>query len=270
MLSILEDSGYLPRLATLVDKVLSYVGLNGRAVIPIILGFGCVTMATITTRILGSKRERTIATTILQLAIPCSAQLGVIATLLAAAKPEITLIYVFIIFTFLTLIGTILNKFIKGESSPLIIDLPPMRLPKVINVAKKTYYRSFGFMKEAAPWFFFGALLISIMQITGALKVAISMMDPLVVHWLKLPSETAIAFVMGLVRRDFGAAGLYGLPLSSYQILVAIVTLTLFVPCVTSLIVMFKERGTKEGLIIWMGSLIFAFFIGGVVAQIFL
>ncbi len=269
-LSLLEDSGYLPRLATLVDKLLSYIGLNGRAVIPIILGFGCVTMATITTRILGSKRERTIATTILQLAIPCSAQLGVIATLLASVDSKITIIYIIIIFIFLTLTGTILNKFIKGESTPLIIDLPPMRLPRPINVLKKTYYRSYGFMKEASPWFFFGALIISIMQITGALDIAIKILNPLVVSWLKLPEHSAIAFVMGLVRRDFGAAGLYGLPLSSYQVLVAIITLTLFVPCVTSLIVMFKERGPKEGLIIWISSLTFAFFIGGIIAQIFL
>jgi len=270
MLSILEDSGYLPRLATLVDKLLSYIGLNGRAIIPIILGFGCVTMATITTRILGSKRERTIATTILQLAIPCSAQLGVIATLLASVNSKVTIIYIIIIFIFLTLTGTILNKFIKGESTPLIIDLPPMRLPRPINVFKKTYYRSYGFMKEASPWFFFGALIISIMQITGALDIAIKILNPLVVKWLKLPEHTAIAFVMGLVRRDFGAAGLYGLPLSSYQVLVAIITLTLFVPCVTSLIVMFKERGPKEGIIIWFSSLTFAFFIGGIIAQIFL
>jgi ferrous iron transport protein B len=246
------------------------MGLNGRAVIPIILGFGCVTMATITTRILGSKRERTIATTILQLAIPCSAQLGVIATLLAATKTEITVIYVFIIFAFLAIIGTVLNKFIKGESSPLIIDLPQMRLPKAANVLKKTYYRSFGFMKEASPWFFFGAMFISIMQVTGLLNIAIDILHPLVVHWLKLPGETSVAFVMGLVRRDFGAAGLYGLHLSSYQVLVAIVTLTLFVPCVTSLIIMFKERGSKEGIIIWIGSITLAFFVGGVVAQIFL
>jgi ferrous iron transport protein B len=270
MLSILEDSGYLPRLAALVDKILGYAGLNGRAVIPIILGFGCVTMATITTRILGSSRERTIATTILQLAIPCSAQLGVIAMLLASAKIEITLIYVLIIFLFLAILGTLLNKFMKGEPSPLIIDLPQIRVPRIKNVIKKTQYRSVDFMKEATPWFLFGALFISILQITGVLEAMISFLYPIVVHWLKLPAEAAIAFVMGLVRRDFGVAGLNNLPLNEYQILVAIVVLTLFVPCVTSLIIMFKERGSKQGIVIWSGSLILAFFVGGIVAQIFL
>jgi ferrous iron transport protein B len=270
MLSLLEDSGYLPRLATLVDKMLNYVGLNGRAVIPIILGFGCVTMATITTRILGSKRERTIATTILQLAIPCSAQLGIIAMLLASARIEITIIYVTVIFSFLTILGTLLNKFLKGEPTPLMIDLPQIRLPRIKNVIKKTHFRSFAFMKEALPWFFFGALFISILQMTGVLEAMISFLYPAVVHWLKLPAETAVAFVIGLVRRDFGAVGIHNLPLTEYQTLVSIIVLTLFVPCVTSLIIMFKERGAKEGMAIWTGSLLLAFFVGGIVAQIFL
>jgi len=270
MLSLLEDSGYLPRFAALVDKLLNYIGLNGKAIIPIILGFGCVTMATVTTRILSSKRERTIATTILQLAIPCSAQLGVIAMLLASAKIEITIIYVTIIFSFLAILGTLLNKFLKGESTPLIIDLPQIRLPRIKNVMKKTYYKSFAFMKEASPWFFFGALFIGILQITGALKATIVFLHPIVVYWLKLPAETAVAFVMGLVRRDFGAAGLYNLPLNEYQTLISLVVITLFVPCITSIIVMFKERGLHEGIAIWSGSLILAFFVGGITAQILL
>jgi ferrous iron transport protein B len=270
MLSFLEDTGYLPRLAALVDKLLNYVGLNGRAVIPIIVGFGCVTMATITTRILSSNRERTITTTILQLAIPCSAQLGVIAMLLASAKVEITIIYIIIIFLFLAILGTLLNKFLKGESTPLMIDLPQIRLPRIKNIIQKTEYRAFAFMKEALPWFFFGALFISILQVTGALKATINFLYPVVVVWLKLPAETAVAFVMGLVRRDFGAAGLGNLPLNEYQILVSIIVLTLFVPCVTSLIIMFKERGARQGIVIWVGSLVLAFFVGGIVAQIVL
>jgi ferrous iron transport protein B len=268
MLSLLEDSGYLPRIATLVDKLLSYMGLNGRAVIPIILGFGCVTMATITTRMLGSKRERTIATTILQLAIPCSAQLGVIATLLARTSLKITIIYTVIIFIFLALVGTIMSKFIRGETTPLLIDLPQMRIPRPKNVFKKTLLRSYGFMKEASPWFLFGAITISVLQISGALESIIDFIHPIVVHWLKLPREAGIALVMGLVRRDFGAAGLYDLNLAPYQILIALITLTLFVPCVTSLIIMFKERGMKEGILIWIASLSLAFLLGGIIAQI--
>jgi ferrous iron transport protein B len=267
-LSMLEDSGYLPRIATLVDRALRIIGLNGRAVIPLILGFGCVTMATITTRLLGTQREKTIATTILQLAIPCSAQLGVIAALLAAAGVTATLIYVGIIFTFLVLVGTILDRSLPGRPSPLLLDLPPMRLPRWNNVMQKTFYKTYFFMKEASPWFFVGALVVSVLQVTGALDVIQTALQPIVVTWLKLPREAATAFVMGLVRRDFGAAGLYSMALSPFQVVAALVTITLFVPCIASLIVMLKERGAREGLIIWIGSLALAIGIGGLVAQI--
>ncbi len=266
-LSILEDSGYLPRLATLVDRLLRFIGLNGRAIIPLILGFGCVTVATITTRLLNTQREKTIATAILQLAIPCSAQLGVIAALLATAGIEATLIYTSIIFTFLVAVGTILNKRLPGEASPLLLDLPPLRIPRIDNILKKTGYKTWFFMKEASPWFFIGALVVSVMQVTGALDVVQHALRPLVEGWLKLPAEASTAFVMGLVRRDFGAAGLYTMELSRFQIVAALTTITLFVPCIASLMVMFKERGIREGLTIWIGSLILALLVGGLTAQ---
>lgn len=265
-LAILEDSGYLPRLATLVDRSLNALGLNGRAVIPLILGFGCVTMATITTRLLGSEREKRIATSILQYAIPCSAQLAVIAALLAGAGLAATLIYAAVIFTVFIAIGTILDRILPGETSPLLLDLPPMRLPRLQNVMQKTWIRTFHFMKEATPWFFFGALAVSLLLVTGLLARWQELLAPVTTGWLKLPAESAAAFVMGLVRRDFGAAGLYDMALSPMQIVVALVTITLFVPCIASLMVMLKERGLREGGLIWVGSWFLAFGVGGLVA----
>ena len=269
-LAILEDSGYLPRLATLVDRSLTTIGLNGRAVIPLILGFGCVTMATITTRLLGSEREKRIATSILQFAIPCSAQLAVIAALLAGAGIKATLIYGGVIFAVFIAIGTILDKILPGETSPLLLDLPPMRIPRLGNVIQKTWVRTFHFMKEATPWFFVGALAVSLLLVTGLLQRWQDLLTPLTVGWLKLPAESSTAFVMGLVRRDFGAAGLYDMNLNPMQIVVALVTITLFVPCIASLMVMLKERGVKEGLTIWGGSWVLAFGVGGLVALLLL
>ncbi len=267
-LSLLEDSGYLPRLAALVDRSLNFLGLNGRAVIPLILGFGCVTSATITTRLLGSERERTIATTILQFAIPCSAQLAVIAALLAGAGFVPMLVYASVILAVLIGIGTILNKLLKGESAPLLIDLPPMRMPRPRNVLRKTSVRTYQFMKEATPWFFVGALAVGVLQITGLLVVWQRLLMPLTTGWLQLPPEAATTFVMGIVRRDFGAAGLYSMALGPMQVVVALVTITLFVPCIASLMVMLKERGLREGLIIWAGTWIAAFTVGGLVSQL--
>ncbi|MBI5476450.1 MAG: ferrous iron transport protein B [Ignavibacteriales bacterium] len=269
-LSLMEDSGYLPRLATMVDSTLNKIGLNGRAIIPLILGFGCVTSATITTRLLSSEREKTIATALLQFAIPCSAQIAVIAALLAGAGFLPMLVYTITILSVLIAIGTILNKTLKGESTPLLLDLPPMRLPRINNVMRKTMFRSYNFMKEASGWFFVGALAVGLAQSTGVLEFLTRGLKPLTTGWLQLPAEAATAFVMGVVRRDFGAAGLYHLSLSPMQITVALVTITLFVPCIASLMVMMKERGLKEGFIIWIGTWIVAFAIGGIVSHIVL
>jgi ferrous iron transport protein B len=267
VLSLMEDSGYLPRLATMVDRVLSYLGLNGRAVIPLILGFGCVTSATITTRLLTSEREKTIATAILQFVIPCSAQLAVIAALLAGAGPGPIVVYVGVILTVLIVIGTVLDKVLPGQSAPLLLDLPPMRLPRMDNVLRKTGVRTYYFMKEASGWFFIGALAVGVAQITGLLRLLERGLTPLVVYWLQLPAEASVAFIMGVVRRDFGAAGLYHMALSPMQVTIALIVITLFVPCIASLMVMLKERGWREGMIIWIGTWVVAFFVGGVVSH---
>ncbi len=266
-LSLMEDSGYLPRLATLVDRLMNAIGLNGRAVIPMILGFGCVTMATITTRILGSQRERTIATAVLGLAIPCSAQLGVIAGMLAGLGPEYVVIYTGVIIFVLGLVGKVLHRFLPGESTALLIDLPPLRLPRGENVLKKTVTKSYAFLKEAAPLFMLGALLVSVLQVTGLLEAIQDALAPVTQGILKLPPETATVFIMGLIRRDFGAAGLNDMVLGPAETLVALIVITLFVPCIASVIVMLKERGATEGALIWAGSWIAAFLVGGLVAH---
>lgn len=267
-LAIMEDSGYLPRLATLVDRGLNAVGLNGSAVIPLILGFGCVTMATITTRLLGNDREKRIATSILQFAIPCSAQLAVVAALLAGAGFGAVLIYSLTIFSVFVTIGTVLHRTLPGTATPLLIDLPPMRLPRLDNIIRKTAYRAYYFMKEATPWFFAGALGVGLLQVTGLLLLWQKSLAPLTTGWLQLPREAATAFVMGMVRRDFGAAGLYQLALAPYQIVVALVTITLFTPCIASLMVMVKERGPREAFIVWIGTWLVAFAVGGLLSQI--
>jgi len=266
-LALMEDSGYLPRLATLVDRSLNALGLNGAAIIPLILGFGCVTMATITTRLLGTEREKTIAAAILQFAIPCSAQLAVVAALLAGAGFAAMLIYSITIFIIFVAVGTILHRVLPGSATPLLIDLPPMRFPRLDNVARKTAYRSYYFMKEATPWFFAGALGVGLLQLTGLLTVWQDLLEPLTTRWLQLPREASTAFVMGMVRRDFGAAGLYHLSLSQYQIVVALVTITLFTPCIASFMVMMKERGWREAFTVWAGTWIVAFLVGGLLSQ---
>lgn len=267
-LSTLEDSGYLPRIAVLVDRALMRLGLNGRGIIPIILGFGCVTAATITTRLLGSNRERRIATFLLAMAIPCSAQLAVITSMLVRLGHGYTILYIILIGSILVLTGTALNWLLPGQPSDLFIDLPPLRWPQPVNILKKTATRASSFIQEAAPLFAGGALVIGILQVTGLLAALQNLLAPVTVNWLQLPKETATAFIMGFVRRDFGAAGLYSLPLTPAQSLVALTTITIFVPCIASALVIFKERGWREGVIIWPTILLLAFLIGGVISHI--
>ena len=166
-LSAFEDSGYLPRLAALTDRLLNKVGLNGRAIIPLILGFGCVTLATVVTRMLGSVRERRIAIFLLALAIPCSAQLGVIAGMLAGLGGTYLALYAVVIISVMAIVGTLLHHVLPGKSTDLLIDLPPLRIPRINNVLKKTFTKSFSFLKEATPLFAIGAFLISVMELTG-------------------------------------------------------------------------------------------------------
>ncbi len=262
-MAVLEDSGYLPRLAVLTDNILNKIGLNGRAVIPLLLGFGCGAMGTITTRILGSKKERTIATALIGITIPCAAQQAIIIAMVAAIGGlKIWLVYLGCIFAVMVLTGTALDRMIPGKATDLIIDLPPMRVPLLFNTFNKTFFRITHFLGEAVPVFAIGSVIISILSMTGFLNWLQNVLAPVIVNFLQLPAEFSNIFIMGMIRRDFASVGLLGMAgleestavLSDLQILVAAVVVTLFVPCLATLIVIYKERGLKEASLLWIGT----------------
>jgi ferrous iron transport protein B len=270
--ALLEDSGYLPRLAVLCDRFFNKIGLNGKAIIPILLGFGCVTMAIISSRMLTSKKERIIAIAILALTVPCSAQFGIIIALLAATStPWAWAVYLITIISIMILVSMVLNKYLPGESSGLILDLPPMRLPGLVNIIEKALHKTWQFILEAGPLFVLGTFILSVLSLTGSLDKIQEWLSPLVVNFLNLPKETANAFIMGLIRRDFGAAGLATMAgiggaeaiMTPIQTVVSIVVITLFVPCLAAVLVMFKERGLLETSLLWGFSIVLAFLVGG-------
>lgn len=263
LLAILEDSGYLPRIAVLTDRALSFVGLNGRAIIPLILGLGCVTMGTLTTRILTSARERKIATALMAIAVPCTAQLAVITALMARTPLIYSSIYVVFLILVFGVVGAALSAFTPGQSTDLLIDLPILRMPRPSNVIKKTSRKVWEFMKEVTLFFVIGSLIISTLQVTGALDWLIVALAPLVTGWMGLPAEAATAFVMGFIRRDFGATGFFKMNLTNAQLLVGMSAITLFVPCIASAVVILKERGWAYFLFIFVFSTGLAFFLGG-------
>jgi ferrous iron transport protein B len=262
---LLEDSGYFARLAVLANRLFKLIGLNGRAVLPMVLGLGCVTMATLTTRILHSPRERLIAIFLMALAIPCSAQLGVVLGMLGGISFSATLVWVASMVGVLMLAGLLAARLIPGRRIPLVTEMPPTRLPLLGNVAKKTVGRLKWYLVEVIPLFLFGTLIMFALDRVGALPAIIRAGEPLVSGWLGLPREASAAFVMGFLRRDFGATGLFALSgqLSPIQAVVGMVTITLFVPCIASVMMIVKEQGLKIAAAMLALIIPFAFLVGG-------
>ena len=264
---LLEDSGYLPRLAVMVNKVFKIMGLNGKAVLPMILGLGCDTMATLTTRILETKKEKILVTLLLALGVPCSAQLGVILGLVAGLSGLATIIWLGTLLAVMLLVGYLAAKVIPGEPSDFVLELPPIRVPQLSNILVKTLARVQWYLKEAVPLFILGTFILFISHKVGALAYIQQLTDPIVVHFLGLPSRAAEAFVIGFLRRDYGAAGLFMLAkeglLDPIQIVVSLTVMTLFVPCIANFFMMVKERGMKIALYMVAFIFPFAFGVGG-------
>jgi ferrous iron transport protein B len=266
--SLLEDSGYLPRLAVMVNKVFKIMGLNGKAVLPMILGLGCDTMATLTTRILETKKERILVTLLLALGVPCSAQLGVILGLIAGLSGLATAIWLGTIVAVMLFVGYLAAKAIPGDPSDFVLELPPIRVPQLTNILVKTLARVQWYLKEAVPLFILGTFILFVGHKVGALEYVQKLTDPVVVGVLGLPSKAAEAFVIGFLRRDYGAAGLFMLAkegmLDPIQIVVSLTVITLFVPCIANFFMMVKERGLKAALYMVAFIFPFAFGVGGV------
>lgn len=245
--SILEDSGYFPRLALLIDRGFKRIGLSGRAVIPMVLGFACDTMATMVTRTLETKRERVLATILLALAIPCSAQLGVILGVLAVSKLAL-IVWGLTTFLVFILVGFVGAKLLPGAPASFHMEIPPLRLPRLSNVLVKTYSRMHWYFREVLPLFLLASVLLWLGDLTGVFQLLVAGLAP-VVNALGLPADSASMFLFGFFRRDYGAAGLFEMSrlglLNARQLTVAAVTLTLFVPCVAQFLMMIRERGAR-------------------------
>ncbi len=265
--SLLEDSGYLPRLAVMVNRIFKLMGLNGKAVLPMILGLGCDTMATLTTRILETNKERILVTLLLALGVPCSAQLGVILGLIAGLSSLATAIWLGTLLAVMLLIGYLAAKVVPGEPSDFVLELPPIRVPQLTNILIKTAARVQWYLKEAVPLFILGTFILFVGHKVGALNYIQRLTDPIVVNFLGLPSKAAEAFVIGFLRRDYGAAGLFMLAkegaLDPVQIVVSLTVMTLFVPCIANFFMMVKERGMKAAVIMVLFIFPFAFGVGG-------
>jgi ferrous iron transport protein B len=245
----LEDSGYVPRLAIFGDRLFRAMGLNGKAVLPMVLGLGCDTMATMTTRILGTPKERLIAVVLLALGVPCSAQLAAILGILGGISFAALLTLFGVVLLQMLVVGFLAARVLPGDRTEFMLELPPLRMPRLGNVVHKTLLRVRWYLGEAVPLFLIGTALLFTLDRTGGLIWLTEATRPVVTGWLGLPARTAEVFVMGFLRRDYGAAGLFDMAhdggLTALQAVVALTVMTLFMPCVANLLMIARERGAR-------------------------
>ncbi len=264
---VLEDSGYLPRLGVMLDRTFRRMGLNGKAVLPLVLGLGCVTMATVSTRMLDTRRERLQATLLLALAIPCSAQLGVMLGMISATGVVGISIWLGVVVGSLLAVGWLAGRLLPGEGSDFILELPPMRRPSALAVLTKTAARVEWYLREVIPVFVLGTAVLFVLDEIGLLARLEDLLSPIVVSWLGLPAAATGVLLIGFLRRDYGAAGLFALAtagaLTAQQTLVSLVVITLFIPCIASLLMIVREHGVKVALAMLGTVLAIVLLVGG-------
>jgi ferrous iron transport protein B len=228
------------------------MGLNGKAVLPMVLGLGCDTMATMTTRILATPKERLIAILLLALGIPCSAQLATILGILGGISFGALLTLFGVVMAQMFVVGWLAARVVPGERSDFILELPPLRMPQLANLLTKTRLRVWWYLGEAVPLFLAGTVLLFALDRLHLLGAVVAAGRPVVTGLLGLPESTAEIFVMGFLRRDYGAAGLFQLAgagqLSSVQAVVALTVMTLFIPCIANFLMIVRERGPRVAL----------------------
>ncbi len=266
---ILEDSGYLPRLSVLLDRALRKIGLNGKGILPLVLGFSCITMAILATRMLETKRERYIATLLLVLGLPCAPLLAVMLVLLAGMSIWASVTVFGVILSQIIIIGFILGKILPGGRSDFILELPPIRIPKFQALIKKTIWRIWWFVKEAVPLFLLATFILFLLEKVGTLDLIERAGKPIMTGFLGLPTESVQVVIMTLIRRESGAAllkeysdsGLFG----GVEVVVCLLVLTFLSPCVNAVLVMLKERGVKGTLSIMAFVTSYALLVGATV-----
>ncbi|MFH1505325.1 MAG: nucleoside recognition domain-containing protein, partial [Candidatus Omnitrophota bacterium] len=275
MFNILEDIGYIPNLCVLTKKVFEKVGLSGNAIMPLVLGFGCKTMATLSTKSLRSKKERYISIYLIAFAIPCAAQMGLNMSILGRMGFRAFVIAFSTLALVETLAGLILNKILaKEKKSNFIQELPAIRLPSVKAVLRKTYFRLYEFLKEALPVFVIAAAALFFIDKIGILDVAKNILSPVMKGFLGLPAQMVDALILCMARHEAAAGMIIKMvergELNYVQCIVAVTITTMFVPCFANIMAMIKELGAKTALTMTMAINISSFVLAGALNWILL
>lgn len=264
----LDESHLLPRIAKILSRPFRLIGLSGNAVIPILLGFGCVTVALVSTNILGSRRERLITSILLCIAVPCSAQVAVIFAMAFLLDLKYMLLYLFTILFIFYLLGFLLNLLLPGQYVSLPVQTPALRHPDMKGIIKKTALEAKDFLKDSGPTFFLGSMAISILDYFNGFMKLREWFAPVTSGFLHLPENATNLFIMSIIKRDLGAAGLFNIvnngSFTQEEVLVTLTVLTLFVPCFASQMILFRNGRALTAVLIWFGSFLVAFLTGWV------
>lgn len=265
VLSFLEDSGYLPRLAVLVDGILRKIGIQGGSIVPLIMGYGCAIPAILGARAATSFKERLLIASVVSLAIPCAAQTGAFIALLGDRSILVLLLVYMISFIAIFTAGSLMNKFIPGKSDPMLLEIPNLLAPDRRSLLKKITIRTKEFMVEAEVPMIMGVGFAALVAETGMLDSISVFVAPLVEDWLGLPPEATIGLMLGVIRRELAVLPLIELDLTTLQLLVGSVVALFYIPCLAVLGVLIKEFGVKLAVGIGVATIFLAFLFGGII-----
>jgi ferrous iron transport protein B len=269
MFGFLEDIGYIPNLCVLTKRIFARIGLTGKAIMPLVLGLGCKTMATLTTSGLRSKKEKFIAVYLIAFALPCSAQMGVDMAVFGRIGFKAFMIGYGALVLIELCAGFVLNKVIKDDDESFFLqELPAIRAPSPKAIVTKTYYRLYWFLKEAVPIFIIAAAVLFLFEKTGILDLTKTLMSPIVEGWLGLPRDIVDVLILAIARHE-AAAGLTlrmvdSGALNYVQCIVTVVITTMFVPCFANVVAMCKQMGIKTGLAMALAINVSAFILAGI------
>ncbi len=263
MLGLLEDVGYLPRLAVLVDNVMHRIGLHGSAIVPSLLGLGCNVPGALSTRILETKEQRFIALTLISIAVPCAAQQSMIFGILGKLGVEYILIVYGVLALLYVAVGYILNKILPGERPEILMEIPPYRRPDVEALLKKTMMRVRGFVTGAIPYVLFGVFVANLLYLLGIIDMLSSLLGPLFITWFGIPPDAIAALLIGFLRKDVAMGMLLPLGMTAKQLVISTVILSIYFPCIATFTVMLKELGVKKMLKSAGIMLLTVFIVGG-------
>lgn len=255
--ALLEDVGYLPRLAVLVDTLLHKIGLHGYAIVPTFLGLGCNIPGVSATRVLETKKQRFLMLTLLGVFVPCGAQIGIMQDLI---PHMIGWVFLSLVIGYLGF-GYVLSKIVPGKSPEILIDVPPYQMPTWRNIRRKVWLRTSRFLFVAVPFVVIGCLIVGIMYLTGAMDGLAWILGPFLTRWWGVPKATVAPLIAGFLRKDLAVAMLGGIEMSRYQLFTSVVLLSIYFPCLATFAVMLKEENWKQflGTIGFLMTMVFVY-----------